>query len=566
MRIVYNKSRLHVILLFFILAFSVLASRLTYIQFIKYSLFKEKAANQYSFLLTLEPQRGNIYDRNMRALACNLKADSLYATPPHVTEKEAAASSLSKALNVDEKKILERLCKKKAFIWVKRKLSPEEVKKVEALNIGGLDYAEERKRFYPNGSLASHILGFVDIDNKGLEGIELLYDDYLKGEVGWKAVKRDAKGRELASETTISLPPSNGYSVVLTLDEIIQHITEKALDGAYSKNKAKGATAIVMDPNNGHILALANRPTFDPNRVGDSEIECRRNRAVADCFEPGSAFKIVTASAALNEDKVVFEDIFFCENGSWNIRGHLLHDHKPHGKLTFKEVIEKSSNIGTAKVAIKIGENNLYKYIKLFGFGYPTRVDLPGEVSGLLKPPSKWSKFTISSIPMGQEIGVTAIQMACAISAIANGGMYYHPMMVREIRDEKDQSIKKFEPKSVRRVISQETAAGMKEILKGVVENGTGKKAQIKDYSSAGKTGTAQKVEPPGIYSHSKFIATFIGFAPAEDPKIVICVFVDEPTPVYYGGTVSAPVFKQIADETLKYLELEKDGIVTVKK
>jgi len=563
---VYNKSRLHVILLIFILAFSVLASRLTYIQFIKYNSFKEKAANQYSFLLTLEPQRGNIYDRNMRALACNLKANSLYATPPHVAGKERAASRLSEALNIDENKILERLRKKKAFIWVKRKLSPEEVKKVEALNIRGLDYAEESKRFYPNGSLASHILGFVDIDNKGLESIELLYDKYLRGEVGWKAIKRDAKGRELVSETTKSLPPSNGYNVVLTLDEMIQHIAEKALDRAYSKYKAKGATVIVMDPNNGHILALANRPTFDPIRIGASKIAWRRNRAVADYFEPGSAFKIVTASAALNEDKVNFEDTFFCENGSWNVRGHLLHDHKPHGKLTFKQVIEKSSNIGTTKVAIKVGENNLYKYIKLFGFGYPTRVDLPGEVSGLLKPPSKWSRFTISSIPMGQEVAVTAIQMACAISAIANGGTYYRPMIVREIRDERNESIKKFEPKPLRRVISQETALSMKEILKGVVENGTGKRARLKGYSSAGKTGTAQKVEPSGKYSHSRFIATFIGFAPVEDPKIVICVFVDEPRPVYYGGTVSAPVFKQIADETLKYLELEEDGIVTVKK
>ena len=566
MRTICKKSRLHRVLLFFVIVFILFASRLTYLQLIKYHSFREKATNQYSFLLTLEPQRGNIYDRNMRRLACNLKVNSLYAVPGHVRNKEEVALKLSRILNLNKSFLLKRLNKTKAFVWIKRKMSAEEFEEIESLNIKGLGMIEESKRFYPNGNLASHMLGFVDIDNRGLEGLELFYDQYLKGELGWKEVARDAKGRELISEKIKSLPPSNGYNVILTMDEIIQHITEKALDRICRKYKTKGATAIVMDPDNGHILAFANRPTFDPNFFNDALQEERRNRGVTDYFEPGSAFKIVTASAALNENVVKLEDVFFCENGSWKVHGRLLHDHKPRGNLTFKEVIEKSSNIGTAKVALLLKENNIYRYIREFGFGSPTRLDLPGEVSGMLRPQSQWSKLSMSSIPMGHEIGVTAIQMACAIAAIANGGIYYRPMTVKNIQDERGQSIKAFEPKAVRRIISEEVSFKMRQILHGAVENGTGKLARLKGYTSAGKTGTAQKIEASGKYSHSKFFSSFIGFAPAEDPRIAICVFVDEPRPVYYGGVVAAPAFKEIAEKSLCYLELEKDGIVKVMK
>ena len=566
MRIVDNKPRLYAIFLFFVFAFTVFAARLIYLQFIKYSSFREKATGQYTFLLTLEPERGGIFDRKMRNLACNLKVDSLYAIPTHITEKSETASKLAQILNLDEEKLLERLSRQKAFVWIKRKVSREEAEEVAALKIRGIGSIEESKRLYPNGDLASHILGFTDIDNKGLEGIELFYDQYLKGEVGWKEIKRDAKGRELASETTKSLPPSNGYDIVLAVDEIIQHVTEKALDRVCRKYNAKAATAVVMDPNTGYILALTNRPTYDPGNITGSIPDSRRNRAITDCFEPGSSFKIVTASAALDSAIVDMDMVFFCENGSWNVRGHLLHDHKPHGDLTFKQVMEKSSNIGTVKVALLLDEKNLYKYIRKFGFGVPTRLDLPGEVAGILRPQSRWSKFSISSIPMGQEVGVTALQMACALSVIANGGCYLEPMIVGEIRDRMGHAVRSFKPASARRVISEQAAAKMKEILKGVVENGTGKCARLDGYTSAGKTGTAQKVEPSGGYSHSKFISSFIGFAPVEEPKIVVCVFVDEPRPVYYGGTVAAPAFKEIAEATLKYMELEKEGIVEVRR
>jgi len=502
----------------------------------------------------------------MRRLACNLKADSLYAIPPQVTKKNEAAALLSEILDVGEEKLLNRLNRKKAFVWLKRKISAEELKKIEALGMRGLGLLKESKRFYPNNDLASHILGFVNIDNQGLEGIELRYDKYIKGDVGWKEILRDAKGREVVSGQMRSLPASNGYNVILTIDEIIQHVTEKALDKVCQKYKAKGGIAIVMDPKNGEILALANRPTFNPNKIGDSPKEYRKNRAVTDYFEPGSSFKIITASAALNEKVVDFSDIFFCENGKWNIKGHILHDHKPHGDLTFKQVIEKSSNIGTVKTALLLEEKKFYAYLRRFGFGSLTGVDLPGEIKGALRPVSRWSKFSISSLPIGQEIGVTAMQMASAVSAVANGGTYYRPMIVKEIQDERGEAIKLFEPKPLRRVISEKTAHKMKRLLKGVVENGTGKRAKPEGSTSAGKTGTAQKIEPSGRYSHSKFFSSFVGFAPAEDHKITVCVFVDEPRPVYYASIVAAPVFKEIAQATMQYLDLEESGIVEVRR
>jgi cell division protein FtsI (penicillin-binding protein 3) len=512
--------------------------------------------------LHLYPQRGDIYDRNKRKLACSLKVNSLYAVPPQFNSSEDTIAKLAGILGLDEAFIRARVNRPKMFVWLKRKITDEQTEKIKSLGIKGLGFIKESKRFYPNENLASHILGIVDIDNRGLEGIELAYDRYLKGEVGWKEIVRDAKGRELASENIRSLPPCNGYDVVLTIDEIIQHITEKALEKSYTKYKAKGAIAIVMDPYDGGILAMANRPTFDPNDFRRSKEDARRNRAVTDCFEPGSSFKIVTASAALNEGVVSFEDVFFCENGAWRIRGHLLHDHKPHGNMTFKQVIEKSSNIGTVKVALLLSEKNFYKYITKFGFGSDTGIDLPGEISGLIRPPSRWSKFSISSIPMGQEIAVTAIQMAGAVSVVANGGTYYSPMIASEVRDAKGEVIESFRPRSLRRVISEETAVKLRKLMQGVVENGTGKRAKAKNYTTAGKTGTAQKVEPSGRYSHSKFFSSFVGFAPVESPRIVVCVFVDEPRPVYYGGTVAAPVFREIVEATLKYLELEENRIV----
>ena len=516
---------------------------------------------QHKTLIELEPRRGNIYDRNMYKLAFNLNVDSVFAVPGDIddAEKPEIARRLEPILSLDRDFILERLRRKKGFIWLKRKISEEESKKVKALKLKGVELIKESKRFYPNGYLASHVIGFAGLDNTGLEGVELVYDKYLKGTPGFRFTSRDAKRRHLSSKDERFLAPVNGFNLILNIDETIQNIAEQALENAYNKYKAKGAIIIVMEPNTGEILAFANRPTYNPNFFHDSKPDVYRNTGVTDLFEPGSVFKIVTAACALETGVVDFEDKFFCENGKYWIRGHCLHDHKPHATLTFREVIEKSSNIGTVKVAQKLAQRDLYNQIRLFGFGQTTGIDLNGEARGATHPPEKWSKITIAALPIGHEVTVTAIQLACAISAIANGGNLVKPWVVREVRDEKGEVIVNFSPKIVKGVISKTTARKTAEILKGVIERGTGKGAKLESYTAAGKTGTAQKLEPSGGYSHSKFVGSFIGFAPVENPRITVVVCLDEPRPVYYGGVVSAPVFKKVAENTLRYLGVESD-------
>jgi cell division protein FtsI/penicillin-binding protein 2 len=403
--------------------------------------------------------------------------------------------------------------------------------------------------------VASHILGFAGLDNVGLEGLELYYDKFLKGESGFALFLRDARQKKLDLWEKMVLP-RDGYDLILTIDEVIQFIAERELDKTFKAHHAKGASIVVMSAHTGAILGLANRPTFDLNDYDNVNKDQMRDRAICDLFEPGSVFKIVTASAALEEKKVSEQDRFFCENGSYKVASHILHDHRPHGWLTFREVIEQSSNIGTTKVAQILGNDILYRYIKLFGFGQKSAVDLPGEIQGMARPPGAWSKISISAIPIGQEVGVTALQLVSAISVIANGGQLMKPYILSEIRDKFGETIKKNSPQMIRKVISVDTANRVKSILNGVIENGTGKLAKLNGYSAAGKTGTAQKLEANGTYSHNKFIASFIGFAPVEDPVIAVAIVVDEPRPYYFGGVVAAPVFKNVANDVLRYLKI----------
>ncbi|MDD5450234.1 MAG: penicillin-binding transpeptidase domain-containing protein [Candidatus Omnitrophica bacterium] len=556
-----HEFRLILVFLLFITLQTLLISRLFYLQIAK-SIYLSKIANsQHDVLVELEPRRGAIYDRNMYKLAFNINVDSVFGIPREIPEKDKAriASKTASALNEDEQFILRRLKRNKGFIWLKRKISDEESEALKGLDLKGIELIKESKRVYPNGYLAAHIIGFAGLDNVGLEGLELAQDRYLSGKAGFRLTNRDAKRRFLSATDKKVLEPINGFSLILNIDETIQNIAEQSLDAAYKKYNAKGATVIVMDPYNGEILALANRPAFDPNRFFNSDLDSHRNRAVTDTFEPGSVFKIVTASCALEKGVVGFKDKIFCENGKYYIAGHTLHDHTAHGMLTFKEVIEQSSNIGTVKVAQRLKKEDLYAFVRGFGFGQATGIDMMGEVNGTTYPPSKWSKSTIAALPMGQEVTVTAIQLACAISAIANGGELVKPWILREIRDDRGETIAGFEPAVVRRVISKETAEKMKTLLKGVIENGTGTLARLESHTAGGKTGTAQKVEPGGIYSHSKFVGSFIGFAPASNPRIAIAVCLDEPHPLYYGGVVSAPVFKKVAEDTLRYLGVPPD-------
>ncbi|MCP4649236.1 MAG: hypothetical protein GY853_04025 [PVC group bacterium] len=498
-----------------------------------------------------------IYDRNKKVFALSLKVSSVYAEPRIIDNKHRVAGQLASVLNLDQSKVLERINRDKLFVWVKRKISEEEAAKVTELKLPGVGLLKENKRYYPNNTLASHVLGFVGIDDYGLEGLERVFNKYLTGEFGWRSLLRDAKKRMLPAFEYELVPAVDGYNVQLTIDEVIQHIVEEELENAFKKHKARGASIVVMDPNTGEIYALANRPCYDPNFFRESTPECRRNRAVCDFFEPGSIFKVITASAALEEKVVSLEETFFCENGKYRIGGHTLHDHKPHGNLSFVEIIEKSSNIGVAKVAHKLGEKALYKYIQKFKFGTPTGVELSGESGGMVRPVSKWSKYSLAAIPMGHEIAVTVLQMSRAMSAIANGGYLVSPYIVKRIIDNNGEVIREFgQEQPAEQIISKQTSDAMRQILKRVVVSGTGRRAAIKGYSAGGKTGTAQKIDPNGGYSHSKFMASFIGFVPVENPRFVIAVVFDEPRPYYYGGLVCGPVFKNIAEKILKYMEV----------
>lgn len=557
-----NNRRFQKVVFAFLGLFTLCLSRLWYIQFYKSSYLANIASQQHNLYVELESLRGSIYDRNMRPLAFNLPSDSLYASARQVKEKDKVVSSLSDILGLDAGFLQERLYRDKAFVWIARKLSPDKAVQIKKLNIKGLDFIRESKRIYPNNELAAHNIGFAGLDNTGLEGVELCYDEYLKGANGWAQVLRDSRQNKLLWENIIL--PKDGNDVILTIDEFIQFVTERELDKVYKSFKAKGASIVVLNPRTGEILAMANRPTYDLNQAHKSGPDSRRNRAICDMFEPGSVFKVITASAALEERRFKESDRFFCENGSYKVANHILHDHKPHGWLTFSYVFANSSNIGTVKIAQGLGADTVYNYAKAFGFGNALGIDIQGEINGILKEPKTWSKTSISAVPMGHEVGVSALQLASAISVIANGGLLMRPFIVKAIQEPAGEKIKEFSPRVIRRVISKETAKRITEILVLATEEGTGKMARVEDIDVAGKTGTAQKIEPAGGYSHNKFIASFIGFAPADDPMIAVVVTVDEPRPYYFGGVVAAPVFKAIAQDVIKYLRLKDNPDETV--
>ncbi len=550
------NSRLYLVFLLFISVFFLLIARLIYVQLFKSSQVKSYALKQYSTSTEIQPQRGIIFDRNFKKLAVNTASYSIFATNTLTAEKKKELASL---LMLDANSLSAKLDSHKNFIWLKRKVGPEISARLKALNIPGIGQVRESRRFYPNDALASHLIGFTDIDNKGLEGAELYCDPYLSGIKGWRLAHRDAKRQELICWGYKSILPSDGYNLVLTIDSVIQSIAERHLRLAARKYKAISATVIVMEPKSGEILALCNYPDYNLNKISDSEANVRRNLAITDIFEPGSSFKFVTAAAVLEENRVKLEDKFFCEKGKYRIGGRILHDYKPYAELSFKEVMEYSSNIGIVKVAELLEKKTLYSYIKDFGFGSLTKAELPGEVKGIVRPPAQWSRVSISSIPMGQEIAVTPIQLICAISCVANDGVLLKPRVLKSIRHKDGQILKSFSTQKVRRVISPKTARALKEILAGCVENGTGKKAKVPGYKTAGKTGTAQKARPKGGYYKNKYFSSFAGFVPADEPILSILIVFNEPHPEYYGGRVAAPVFRKIAAETLRYLEMSNE-------
>ena len=537
--------------------YGVVAARLFFIQYMSHAEMMKKAGMQHEIKMVQESKRGIIYDRNMGPLSMNITVQSLFAVPCEVSNKQKAAELLAEAdpsLRVSD--LIDRFSRSKSFVWIKRKLSAESAEKIKKLSLPGIYFKEEYRRIYPKKELLCHVLGFVDIDNKGIEGIELAHDEILKGTPGEIILTRDARGKKISSCVTKEIVPKDGHHIVLTIDEVLQYIAEKELERARSEYHADTGTVIVMNPQTGEVLAMANSPSFNPNSPSDYPSSFWRNCALTDCYEPGSTFKGITGASALDAGAVSLSDTIFCENGAWRARGMVLHDHKPHGTMTFQEVIQKSSNIGTAKAVMKMGEEKLYRYIKNFGFGSKTGIELPGEISGIFKNPKEWSKTSMMCIPMGQEIAVTPLQLIRAYCALANGGRVLKPYIIKKIIDAKSNILYEAEPKSLHSVLGERASKQITIALEGVVsDDGTASRAAVEGFQVAGKTGTAQTIDPiHGGYSNSKYVASFIGFVPSDNPKLCVLVVLNNPRPVYYGGVVAAPVFKNVVKESLTYM------------
>lgn len=550
--------------LFLFLCFSVLLARVFILQIVLGDSMREKAGRQGRVDVELLPWRGTIYDRQFRELALSVSTDSLYLRPGQVRDAGEIIPEVSAVLDIGEEELEEKLTSSSPFVWIRRKV---EKHKAEALEMmPGLGRIEESSRFYPGEMLASHVIGFAGMDNYGLEGIELVYDRYLTGIPGALSSRRDARGRETAALRESRVEPDEGHSLVLTVDKLVQLIVEDEIDRVFTSDddgsgriRVEGVSVIVMEPATGRVLALANRPAFSPVEAGSFSSASRRNRAVTDVFEPGSGFKVVAAAAALEEGLFSPEDEIFCEDGAYNLAGHTIRDVSPKGHLTFSEVVQKSSNIGMLKIGRELGNARLYEYVRKFGFGEKTGCDLPGEANGLLRHPRHWSGLSSASISFGYEIGVTAIQMAAAYSAIANGGILMRPSVVEAVVDTGGAAVKEFRPEARRRVVSEETAAALTEMLAAAVRQGTGTRARLPGYSAAGKTGTARKLGEDGKYSRTGYVSSFAGFAPAGRPEITVVVIIDEPDVSprrAYGGNLAAPLFRSIASRTLRYLEV----------
>lgn len=533
----------------------VLTGRLYHLQIIQYIDLVARAERQQQRTIETAPKRGTIYDRQMQPLAMSLAVDSIFAVPSEIPNPKMAARLLSPVLSMEQGDLLGKFKAFKSFCWVRRKVSNEESARVRELNLKGIYFQKEMKRFYPKGELAAHVMGYVGLDNDGLGGLEYRLDDDIKGTPARVLLAADARRQSFNSSVREGRP---GKNVVLTLDENIQYIAEKALARAARQWRMASGMVVVQDPNTGEILAMANYPSFNPNEFNKSKPEARINRSVSAVYEPGSTFKLVTVAAALEEGLTSPDEAINCQYGKIVLAGHTIRDDKPHGNLRVSQVMAQSSDVGVIKLALRLGEDRLYRYIRAFGFGSESGVELPGEERGLLKPPSSWSGISIGEISMGQEIGVTALQMVSAYSAIANGGTLYEPRVVREIFNGKRHETAR--PALGRRVVSASTAEQMQQILTDVVESGTGIPARPTGYTAAGKTGTAQKIDSSGSYSKTHYIPSFAGFAPARKPAVTILVVIDSPVGAYYGREVAAPVFRSIAEQTLGYLNVPQDN------
>jgi len=540
------------------LGFFTVVLRLVDLMILEHDWLAQRAQRQHVRSETVSAFRGTIYDVRMRELAVNRRVESVYGVPKDIRDPAATAARLAPALGVKKAFITNRLSdQNRSFVWLARKVDETTAKAVERLNLTPeVGFIPETKRTYPKGKLASHVIGFVDIDNHGAEGIERYFEDVLHGESGRILKGRDALGQSLSSGQQDG---QVGNDLVLTLDEDLQYIVEDALNEAVKRFEARAGVSVMMDPFTGRVLAMAVNPTFSPE--DRARPERYRNRAVTDVYEPGSTFKAVLAAAALEERRVRATDRFDCSEGSIEVGGRRIHDHKRHGKLTFEEIVQKSSNVGMVKVAQLLGEETYYRYITAFGFGQKTGLTVPGEVNGLLKPPSEWSGSSIGALAVGYEVAVTPVQLLNAYAAIANGGVLMRPYIVSELLDAEGRVVRRFEPQAVRRVISERTSRILTEILETVVQDGgTAVNASVLGNHVAGKTGTSRKVDPKtGRYSRTRYHSSFVGYVPSQNPRLVMVVVIDEPKGSIYGGDVAAPVFRKIAEHALIYLNIPKE-------
>jgi cell division protein FtsI (penicillin-binding protein 3) len=561
-----NRLRLGCARLIFALIFVAITGRAFQLQILQGDKLKRLGERQQLKEWIVLPKRGAVLDRAGEPLALSLEARSVYARPHRIRQQEVVARSLAKILGLERADVKEKLASGKPFVWIKRQVSPVEADQIQALNVEGVGMSYEPRRYYPQGPLAGQVIGFVNRDSEGLEGLELQYNDYIRGETGSSMIERDALGRRVLAQGVegIRIPP--GGDVYLTIDTSIQHLAEKELESTVVKNRAKAGVAIVVEPFTGEVLALANYPSFDPNNFSKESAQQRRNRAVADSFEPGSTFKTITAAAALEEGVVGKEDLFYCEMGKYAFGGKIIHDTHPNGWLPFYKILQVSSNIGFTKVAEKLKKDLFFKYIEKFGFGKITGIDMPGEIPGLLRRPESWSTVDLATHAFGQGLSVTPMQMVMAYAAVANGGFLMRPYVVNRVVSANGEVLAQNQPHVVRRVISQKTSHLLASILTEVTsEGGTGTMANIEGFEVAGKTGTAQKADlAHGGYAAKKRVASFIGFVPANDPRLVVLVLVDEPEVNVYGGVVAAPAFRDIARGALRQLAVapEKSEVI----
>jgi cell division protein FtsI (penicillin-binding protein 3) len=551
--------------------FSVYSIRLIDLQIVKHEEYAALAAEKHVHKQSIYARRGIIRDVHEEALTENLPVKIVVADASHLRDPMAVAEAIANQLEMDPRELADRLRTGRQYIVLKKDIPEEKADQLrETLRIGnlrGIYFEQDFVRVYPNRSMLSQVVGFLDHDHRGVLGIEKTMQEFLQGTDGYRYIEMDRTGREIVPYRGLETPAKDGCDVTLTVDMGLQNIVESELAAACAEYKPKDAAAIMMRPQTGEILAVASWPTFDLNKPGESTPEQTKDRPIVDMIEPGSTFKIVTTSAVIEEKLVTPETTVFCENGRFQYAGRVLRDAHPLGLLTVHQVLEKSSNIGVAKLALQLGDTKLYEYVRRFGFGERTGVALTGEIPGLVNPPHRWSKLDITRIPMGQSVAVTPIQMVTAMSAIANGGKLMKPMIISKITDPDGRPVASFAPEVVRQVISRETAKKITAALKDVVsKQGTAQKAAVKGFTVAGKTGTAQKIDPKGGYLQGRYVVSFVGFMPADEPRFTLLVLLDDPVTKAgeaYGGLVAGPIFSRMAEKAARYLDLSPTEDVT---